>query len=120
MLAAFWTAIWEFLLGLFKSKRERIEPVIEGYDELVGGQQGFIEALKASIDALNKSISALQHEQAESIRLRKRLAKRLGLAVREIKKLTKEVEECNKHRQQLEDRVKTLETNSPEPPFPQI
>ena len=107
MLAAFWTAIWEFIVGLFKPKRERIEPVIEGYDDLVEAQQSVI-------DKLNERIDGLENELAKHIRLRKRQAKKLGQAVSKITKLTADVRECNDHRQELEQRVKMLETKVPE------
>lgn len=109
MLAAFWTAIWEFIIGLFKPRKERIEPVIEGYD-------GLVEAQQSVIDKLNERIDGLENELAKHIRIRKRQAKKLGEAVSEIAQLTKDVKECNDHRQELEQRVKTLETKVPEVP----
>jgi chromosome segregation ATPase len=113
MVAAIWEAFCAVIAWIFRKPKERIEPVIEGYDGLVDGQQGFIDTLNASIEALNRSIAALQHEQVEGIRLRKRLSKRLGKANAAIKHLTQEVRDCNEHRQELEKRVRILEALSP-------
>lgn len=113
MVAAFWETLCSIVAWIFRKPKERIEPVIDGYDGLVDGQQGFIDTLNASIEALNRSISALQHEQVEGIRLRKRLSKRLGKANAAIKHLTQEVRDCNDHRQELEKRVRALEGLAP-------
>lgn len=104
-----WEWICKVIIGIF-TRKDHIEPVIAGWTGLTTGQQGFIQALEKSITALTGSISALQHEQAEGIKLRRRLSKRLGRAVAEIKTLTKEVKECNEHRAQLEARMQSLES----------
>ena len=76
-----WTRIIEFLLGLFKRAPERIEPVIEGWGELTHDQRGFIDMLLLEMRSLKT----------------------------EVKELTNEVKECNKHRTELQARVEALE-----------
>jgi hypothetical protein len=95
-------SLLEKLLPVFFRKKEPVELVVDGFSDLTDGQQNFIKSLEARVTDLEKSNLELQ----KAMKVRRRRAKKLTGVIGACKK---EIEECNKDRESLKERVLALE-----------
>lgn len=83
-------------------RSQPVEPLIGSYEELSKGFATLTENLTSQISSLNRAL-------AEAFKERKQLKKHYGT---EYGKVKKEIDDCNKHRTELQDRVVKLEENA--------
>lgn len=96
MLTAIWTAICEWVLDRFKRKKERVEPVLEGYEKLVARLEKRLDDADADRGKHQQEIDLLK-DRLNNCERRHSLRDDDDREMRnQLRELKTKVEECGK------------------------